>query len=97
MPMSVTVKFIGALRHAANKSTMTINCPTNFSIKELIQKILTDIPEIKTDIINQQADGTMKSTVLLLVNEKEISVLNGLDTLLTNNDEIVFIPIAHGG
>jgi molybdopterin converting factor small subunit len=95
--MSVTVKFVGALRRAVNKSTMTINCSTNFSVKELIQKILIDIPEIKTDIITQQADGAMKNAVLILVNEREISVLNGLDTILTNKDDVVFIPVAHGG
>jgi MoaD family protein len=95
--MSVTVKFVGALRRVANKSSMTIECSTNFSIKDLIQKILLDMPAIKTDIIRQQADGTIKNTVLILVNEREISVLNGLDTLLTNKDEVVFIPIAHGG
>ncbi|MDR0318605.1 MAG: MoaD/ThiS family protein [Nitrososphaerota archaeon] len=97
MLMSVTVKFVGALRRAVNKSTMTINCSTNFSVKELIQKILIDIPEIKTDIITQQADGAMKNAVLILVNEREISVLNGLDTILTNKDDVVFIPVAHGG
>jgi molybdopterin converting factor small subunit len=95
--MSVTVKFVGALRRVANKSTMVISCSTNFSVKDLIQKILLDIPELKKDIINQQMDGTIKNTVLILVNEREIGVLNGLDTLLTNEDEIVFIPVAHGG
>jgi len=76
---------------------MVINYSTNFSVKDLIQKIILDIPEIKLYIINQQADGTIKNTVLILVNEREISVLNGLDTLLYNNDEVVFIPVAHGG
>ena len=95
--MSITVKFIGALRRVTNKSVMVINYSTNFSVKDLIQKIILDIPEIKLYIINQQADGTIKNTVLILVNEREISVLNGLDTLLYNNDEVVFIPVAHGG
>ncbi|MCL1965559.1 MAG: MoaD/ThiS family protein [Candidatus Bathyarchaeota archaeon] len=95
--MSVTVKFVGALRRVADKSMMKISCSPNFSVKDLIQKILLDIPEIKKDIINQQTDGTIKNTVLILVNDREISVLNGLDTILTNEDEIVFIPVAHGG
>jgi molybdopterin converting factor small subunit len=95
--MPVTVKFIGALRHVADKSTMIINCSTNFSVKDLIQKILSDIPEMKIHIINHQTDSTIKNTVLILVNEREISVLNGLDTLLTNEDEVVIIPVAHGG
>jgi molybdopterin converting factor small subunit len=31
------------------------------------------------------------------VNGKEISVLNGLDTVLKDGDEVVFVPVVHGG
>jgi molybdopterin converting factor small subunit len=97
MLMIVTVKFVGVLRRVAGKSTMVINCSAKFSVKDLLQKMFLDIPEINTYIINQQADGTINNSALILVNDREIRVLNGLDTLLTNNDEVVFIPVAHGG
>jgi molybdopterin converting factor small subunit len=97
MLMSVTVKFVGALRRVAGKSTVMIPCSANFSVKDLLQKIFLDIPEIKTCITNQQTDGAIKNSALILVNDREISVLNGLDTLLTGNDEVVLIPVAHGG
>ena len=97
MLMSVTVKFVGALRRVADKSVVVMGCPTKFSVKDLIQKILLDIPELKITINNQQTNGTITNAVLILVNDREVSALNGLDTLLTNEDEIVFIPVAHGG
>jgi molybdopterin converting factor small subunit len=31
------------------------------------------------------------------VNGREISVLNGLDTILKDGDEVVFVPVVHGG
>jgi molybdopterin converting factor small subunit len=98
MSITVTVKFIGSLRHVTGKSTIIIICSTNYSVKELIiNKIVLDMPDIKTHIIRQQADGTIKSAALILVNDREINVLNGLDTLLANKDEVVFIPVSHGG
>jgi len=95
--MSITVKFVGALRHITDKSKITIVCSTIFSVKDLIQKIVIDIPAIKTSIVDQQTDGAIKTNALILVNGREISVLNGLDTLLSNGDEVVFIPVVHGG
>ncbi|MDR0798084.1 MAG: MoaD family protein [Nitrososphaerota archaeon] len=95
--MSVTVKFVGTLRNAAGKSSMIIHCSPLFSVKNLIQKILLDIPDIKTTVILYQAVGSIKNNVLILVNGREISVLNGLDTQLYNDDEVVIIPVAHGG
>jgi molybdopterin converting factor small subunit len=98
--IAVNVKFIGALRHIAGKSkTITIgnDCSTNFTVKDLKQKMIIDIPEIKANIITQQTNDTIKTNALILVNGREISALNGVDTLLDNNDEVVFIPVVHGG
>jgi molybdopterin converting factor small subunit len=98
--MAVNVKFIGALSHIAGKyRTVTIGngSPANFAVKDLIQKIIIDIPEIKTNIITQQAGNVVKTNILILVNDREISVLNGVDTLLVNGDEIAFISVVHGG
>jgi molybdopterin converting factor small subunit len=33
----------------------------------------------------------------MLVNEKEINVLNGLDTTLKDRDILVLVPVVHGG
>jgi molybdopterin converting factor small subunit len=35
--------------------------------------------------------------MLVLVNGKEISVLDRLETLIKDGDEVVFIPVVHGG
>jgi molybdopterin converting factor small subunit len=35
--------------------------------------------------------------MLVLVNGREISVLNGLETRVKDEDEVVFVPVVHGG
>ena len=94
--MIVTVKLIGALRHAAGTGEITLNCEGNTSIKELINGITGEVPELTRSLIDQQLENPMPN-VLILVNGREISVLNGLETTLQNNDEIVLVPVVHGG
>ena len=95
--MAVTVKFIGALRHITGKAKLTIDLSQGYALKDLIQKLIQDNPEIKTSIVDQQTDGTLKTNALILVNDREISVLNGLETKLSDGDEVVFVPVVHGG
>lgn len=95
--MALTVKFIGALRHVTGNSQVKLECTQNFSIKDLILQLTIDKPQLKANLINQQTDGALKTNALILINDREISVLNGLDTKLDDGDEIVFIPVVHGG
>lgn len=95
--MVVTVKFIGALRHISGKPKITIEFQADYTIKDVIQKLIQDTPQINSSIVDQQADGTMKTNALILVNDREISVLDGLETKLSDGDEVVFVPVVHGG
>jgi molybdopterin converting factor small subunit len=38
-----------------------------------------------------------RPNALILVNGKEISVLKGLETTVKEGDQIILIPISHGG
>lgn len=96
--MTLTVKFIGALRHASGKGKITFNSKSeNLTVKELILKLSDETPQLKSSLIEQQSDGSFKTNALILVNDKEISVLNGIETKLSEGDEIVFVPVVHGG
>ncbi len=93
--MPLIVKLIGALRYALGKRQLSIDCQDGVSIRNLLTQISEDSAELKQSLTNQQSEP--QPTTLILVNGKEISVLNGLDTKLHDGDEIVLIPIVHGG
>ena len=93
--MTVTVKFIGALRRAAPESTRVIDC-AECSVKELINKLSLASPDLKRNLIGGESENE-RPNALILVNGREISVLKGLDTRLKDSDEVVFIPVVHGG
>ena len=94
--MPLTVKFIGALRHLSGKTQLTLNFQEGIAIKELLDKISEELPELKRTFSNQELNDS-RSNSLILVNGREISVLNGYETKLNDGDEIVFVPVVHGG
>ncbi|MEM2999265.1 MAG: MoaD family protein [Candidatus Bathyarchaeia archaeon] len=94
--MSVTLKFIGTLRHASGKSELALGICGALSVKELISKLVIEMPALKQSMDLQRLEE-LQSNLLILVNGREISVLNGFETMLKDGDEIVFVPVVHGG
>ncbi len=93
--MVVTVKFIGALRRASGVSSKVIECK-ECSMKELVCRISEKLPELRRSLVADDAND-LRPNALMLVNGREISILNGLDTALKDGDEVVFVPVVHGG
>ncbi|MCW4018397.1 MAG: MoaD/ThiS family protein [Candidatus Bathyarchaeota archaeon] len=94
--MAVTLKFLGALRHASGEDNVRVHCEREVTILELVDKVTKRMPALRSNILDEQLE-TPKPNALILVNGKEISVLNGLDTQVEDGDEVVFVPVVHGG
>jgi MoaD family protein len=92
----LTIKFIGALRHLSGKTQINITFQEGITIKELVNEITQELPELKHTFSDQELNDS-RSNSLVLVNGREISVLNGYETKLKDGDEIVFVPVVHGG
>ena len=94
--MPLNIKFIGALRHISGKTQLTVNFQESISLKALLSKLSQEFPSLEKTFTDQQLNDS-RSNALILVNGREISVLNGLETKLNDGDEIVFVPVVHGG
>jgi molybdopterin synthase sulfur carrier subunit len=94
--VSLKVKFIGALRHLSGIKQFNVNFHDGISIKQLIDTITQQLPALKHTFSDQELNDS-RSNSLILVNGREISVLDGLETKLCEGDEIVFVPVVHGG
>jgi MoaD family protein len=94
--MALTLKFIGALRQVSGKTQLTVNFQDGMSLKDLFNKLGSEMPQIEKVFCGQRLNDS-RSNSLILINGREISVLNGFETKLNNGDEIVFIPVVHGG
>jgi len=94
--MILTVKFVGAFRSISGKSKFTLKFEDIVSLREVVRKIVEELPKLKRVLIDLELEDPRPNT-LMLVNGKEVSVLNGLDTMLKDGDEVVFVPVVHGG
>ncbi len=94
--MEIRVKFIGSLRSAAGNSKLTLKMKKRVSLREAVKEIVSRHPKLKRALIDPEL-GDPRPNALILVNERDVSVLNGLETVLKDGDEVVFVPILHGG
>jgi len=94
--MPLTIKFVGAMRHISGKTQSTISFQEGMLLKDLVTKISQETPQLEKTLDDGKLDDS-RSNALILINGREISVLNGLETKLNDGDEIVFIPVVHGG
>jgi MoaD family protein len=94
--MVITVKFIGAFRGLSGKSKLSIRAKDAAPLSEIIKQIVEEQPKIKRALIDPELEDPRPNT-LILVNGKEISVLKGLDTMIENGDEVILVPVVHGG
>jgi sulfur-carrier protein len=94
--MAVTLRFLGALRHTSGKDTATLECKEDASVLDLVKAISKKSSALRRNLLDEQLE-TPTPTALILVNGREISVLDGLATKVKDGDEIVFVPVVHGG
>ncbi len=93
--MPLKLRFLGSLRQACGKETFEVDYAGG-SILDLVDKISKKTPELRRNLLDEHLQDP-KPNALILVNGREISVLNGLSTKLKDRDEIVFVPVVHGG
>jgi len=85
LTINVKIRTIGIFRELFGNKLLTIKLKRNATVKNVVQKLAGS--EINDVWLN----------ALILVNGKEISVLNGLETVVSDGDEMVLLPVSHGG
>jgi molybdopterin synthase sulfur carrier subunit len=94
--MAVTLRFVGALRRASGAEELDFDCREGASLMDLLKALTKERRALRRSLLDEQLDEP-KPNALMLVNGREISVLDGLETKVKDGDEVVFVPIVHGG
>jgi sulfur-carrier protein len=90
--MTIRVRFLLNFVKVFGRKTMEVNLPPNGEIRDLID-ILFDSAEKRAYIFSEK--NFLKGHFLL--NGINIQGLNGLETPLKENDEVVIMPNMSGG
>ncbi|MFB3889044.1 MAG: MoaD/ThiS family protein [Candidatus Bathyarchaeia archaeon] len=94
--MAITLKFVGALRHASGAENLSVECGKTALLMDVIEEAAKAAPDLRQNLLDEHLMET-KPNALILVNGREISVLKGLKTRVKDGDEVVFVPVVHGG
>ena len=92
------MKLYGVLKTAANTNGLELDFDGPVSVRQLVSKLVEVIGrnEFERYLIDTDLKDPRPNT-LILVSGTEVGALNGIDTELRDGDEVVFLPVAHGG
>ncbi|MCG2880440.1 MAG: MoaD family protein [Vulcanisaeta sp.] len=94
--MRVQVKFLASLYDVTKVLKTEIELPDNATVMDLIRTIDKVVsPNFSSVILDD--DGRLKDQYVILINGRSVDFLHGLETRLSNGDEVVFLPPAGGG
>jgi MoaD family protein len=93
--IDVNVKLFGVLRNYAKRENSRISLDEPANVETLIIKLSGQSSQFK-ELIGIKIKE-LSSNVIIMVNGKEIGVLNGIQTNLHDGDNIILIPAVHGG
>ncbi len=66
-------------------------------MRKMMKKLGETLPNEAKKLFESPSNSDSHSNMLVLVNGKEISALKGLETRIAEEDEVVVIPVSHGG
>ena len=93
----VKVKLLGVFRELSGKSQVTMEFQEAITVRKVVQTLIETLPSgFKEAIIDPELDDP-RPNALIIINGKEIGVLHGLQTVLDDDDEMILLPVAHGG
>ncbi|RLG04284.1 MAG: molybdopterin synthase sulfur carrier subunit [Thaumarchaeota archaeon] len=92
--MKITVKSFATIREAfGGRGVLWIELPEGSSIRDLINALEKNYrPKIDLSRVGEE-----NSNIKVLVNGREITYLDGLETKLRDGDVVAFIPPVAGG
>jgi molybdopterin synthase sulfur carrier subunit len=91
----IKVNFYATLRLTTGLSSVTVETEGPIKMRQLIELACEKTtPQLRRDLLEGQA---IKKGTLLLVDGRNVLFLEGLDTVVTDVQEIAFFPPGGGG
>ena len=97
MVIHVEIRLLGIFQRISGKKRFQMKLEEPATIRKVIIKLMEKFPsEFKQVLVDSQVDD-LRPNALILVEGKDISALQGLETEVKDAEEIVLVPMVHGG
>ena len=93
-----SVKLIGVLATAAGTRQVSISSETELSLNDLISGLLLQVGKRQfKELLIDSATKNPLPNVIMLLDEQDCNLFQGLRTMLDSATVVTIIPVAHGG
>jgi molybdopterin synthase sulfur carrier subunit len=97
MSIKIKVRLLGIFQHLSGKKFLNLELNEPVTVRIVVENLIDMFTsEFKDILLNSELEDPRPNS-LILVQGKEINVLQGLETEIKNDEEIVFVPMVHGG
>jgi MoaD family protein len=97
LAVDVRVKLLGSFRVSSGRSRVTVKLGDGATVGNVVEKLVESFPpEFKKALVDPVLHEPLPNA-LILVNGKEVGILDGVGTVVGDGDEVVFVPVTHGG
>lgn len=96
--MKVRLKFYGVFRTAVGTSELVVEAAEPPTVRSVIMQLVSrkEYQSLK-ELLLESGTSDPRPNALIMISGREINTLNGLETEVTEKDELALLPIAHGG
>jgi molybdopterin converting factor small subunit len=94
----VPVKLIGVLGSAAGNREVVLPAPNVLTVQELISALLKTVGnKFFRELLVDAGTEDPRPNVIILLNDQDCSIFDGLKTQIQPGTRVTIIPVAHGG
>jgi len=95
--VDVKVSLLGALSVFSEGKDLRLHFDKEPTIEDVVRFLVTNLgPAFEKTFLDPIVRNPLPRA-LILVKGSEISVLQGMETLLKEGDDVVILPVSHGG
>jgi len=95
--VEVSVKLLGTLREFTGGKVLRLRFNAEPRVGDIIQSLAADLGPAFEKIFLDPANRGSLYHALILVEGFEIGVLQGMETPVRDGEEVVILPVSHGG
>ena len=93
----VRLRFLSTMKELVGKNGTSLQVGTQATVEDLLRILPREYDSSMTSLLFEEDKKSVRNDILILINDVDINVLDGLKTFLSEDDEVALIPIAHGG
>lgn len=93
--MAITVRIPSYLAEFAKGQTALTLDTTSRNVRDLLADLWRQYPALRDRVVDEQSE--VRQHINIFVGEDAIRHANGLDTPVSQNDEIMIVPAVSGG